>query len=233
MRATVYVTSTIIRLLLLSGLAATLSVYLFRELENEQQLISHLLFELPSGESAVSMYHAGPKPGCFGSISYTLTTDSGQTRISARAWLTLSISGKEHIIEGTCDFLFNALGQFGTSLCTTEMKGQEIRLGTTNIDPITLQVFLGRESTTPIVQQNVPGPIMISADGTLYSVTAPIGSSVTLPRFNELQTLIKLPDITTTHQACDRNSRIPLIIPLSTIRSLHDKATTLIPKGLL
>jgi hypothetical protein len=233
MRTSFYVTSTIVWLLLVSGLAGTISVYLFRELDNEHRLKNQVLLQLPAGTSAVSLHHSESKPGCFGSISYSLTADKGQTTISSQAWIALSINGKERIIEGSCDLLFNALGQFGTSFCKTQLEGTEIRLGTTNIDPITLEVFLGRESTAPIVQQHFPGPVTIASDGGRYSVSAPFSSSVNLPDLSELRKLAQLPHITTTQQACDRETRTPLTVPLSTLRTIHQRATNLIPKGLL
>lgn len=218
---------------MLSGLAGALSAYLFHLLENEQRLQSHLLLELPVGESFVSLHHSGSQPGCFGSISYSLVPDRGQTAISAQAWLALSVEGKEQIFEGSCSLFFNALGQFGTSLCKTEINGNELRFGTTHIDPITLQVYLGRESTTPIVQQNFPGPVTLASDGRLYSVRAPFGSRVTVPSFAELQSFTQLPQIATKAEACDRRSRSALEIPISTLRTIHQRATNLIPKGLL
>lgn len=233
MRANLYVTSSIIRLLLLSLVAGTLSIYLFEELELERRLSSRVLLELPKGSSYLSLYNDTSNPGCFGSISYSLTDENDQITISTRAWLALSIEGKERIHNVACDLYFNALGQFGTSLCTTEIEGTEIRLGTTHVDPITLHVYVGRESTTPVMEQNFPGPITVASYEGRYAVTAPFNSGLALPSLSDLSSFAPLPHVTTKREACSVASRSSLPVSLTTLKNLSQKATNLIPKGLL
>lgn len=233
MRSTFNVTSPIVWLLIVSSLAGTLSLYLFGKLQNERRETSQVLLDLPSGISHLSLTHHSAKSGCFASLSTSVTENEGQVTISMRAWLALSLDGDDRVYEATCDLLFNSLGQFGTSFCKTDIEGTEIRLGTTNIDPITLHVFVGHASTTPIIEQNLPGPIRVDLDGGRYLVTGPFNSKLPIPNLQELSPLTLLPPLSASPKYCDPTSHSALPIPHTVGKNLLERVVKLMPKGLL
>jgi hypothetical protein len=228
MNAELCITSSLVRMLLTSLVAGVASICLWLELKQEEQRAQRVLLTLPKGSSYVSLYAGENNPGCFGSITYTTSEENDQVHISARAWIALSLDNREILQEFDCNLVFNALGQLGGSFCETKVADTEIRVGTTAIDPITLSIYVGQDAPAPLLQQNIPGPILVSSLHNAYSITTPFGSNQAIPSLKDLAMLTQATSLITRTDRCNASERAALPLSPTILRTFNQSILPLL-----
>jgi len=111
--------------------------------------------------------------GCFGRFSISITPTSSQTTIAVRGWVLVGINERVEPVNLEATMLFNALGQLGVSLLRTNYAGESVRLGTTGVNPISMQFYNGHSSDKPLFQHSVPGPVSLTLRDGAYELQVP------------------------------------------------------------
>lgn len=111
--------------------------------------------------------------GCVGRFSISITPTSGQTTIALRGWVLMGLNEQIEPVNLEATMLFNALGQLGVALFRANYAGQSLRLGTTGVNPISVQFYDGHSNNPPLFQHSVPGPVSLALRDGAYELQVP------------------------------------------------------------
>jgi hypothetical protein len=219
-------------MVLIALVTGAVSLYLYQEVQREAQAVRVVLASVPKGSSHFSLTLKDNPGRCFGGIDSTLTEEKGQVSLSYTAWLGLRVGDTEQVQEASGSLMFNPLGQLGGALVQTTIKGTSVRVGTLNINPITLVVHVGPDSSTPLFQQNIPGPITVNHEGEIFTIRAPaLRSKASIPPAIALPT--GLPKLQLTPTRCSRTKHDHLQLSLESLSQFSGVASHLFPGGML
>lgn len=130
--------------------------------------------ELRLGTNHFTFNTGDGKASCFGALTTTLSDDSNHHSIRFQGWLKLALPGQIRIQDFRGELSFNPLGQMGASLLEIPHGDDIMKIGTKNINPITMLAFRNSKDEKPIFQQALPGPVEIRKEGALFKITTPI-----------------------------------------------------------
>jgi hypothetical protein len=130
--------------------------------------------ELRLGTNHFSFETGEGKASCFGALTTTLSDDGNHHSITFQGWLKLALLGQIRIQAFRGELSFNPLGQMGVSLLEIPSGDDVMKIGTKNINPITVLAFRNATDEKPIFQQDLPGPVELRREGALFKITTPI-----------------------------------------------------------
>jgi len=112
---------------------------------------------------------------CSGEIVLDLTDADQQFQIDIKGWFGFESQGKRWIQELSGLLAFNPLGQLGSSVIYIPVGKHRLRLGTLNINPVTIVFAIEREPSPELkFTQKIPGPFELRRDGThVYRLMGP------------------------------------------------------------
>ncbi len=140
----------------------------------ETRRTSLTLGELRLGSNHFSFGTNDGKTPCFGAFTATLSDGENHYSIQFHGWLKLALLGKTWIQDFRGELSFNPIAQLGASLLEIPNGDDFVRLGTKNINPITLLAFRSAKEEKPIFQQDLPGPVELRREGETFKITTPI-----------------------------------------------------------
>ncbi|MEY4668110.1 MAG: hypothetical protein RL518_809 [Pseudomonadota bacterium] len=111
---------------------------------------------------------------CVGSFTTSIESGSGQTTINLEGWLLVEIARHIAPVRLEASMVFNALGQLSVSLVRTNYRNESLRLGSTGVNPMNLQVYRGDGAHSPLLRQSVPGPIELRVRDGEYELHVPL-----------------------------------------------------------
>lgn len=118
-----------------------------------------LLTDLEFGENHFSFLSADKS--CFGNTTLILSEQDNTLHVKVKGWISLQLENQ--IVTPTLDgdLNLNPLGQIGASLGEISLAGSTIKLGSYNINPITVAVITSEGGVEKKFEQNIPGPFEI------------------------------------------------------------------------
>jgi hypothetical protein len=156
-------------------------LFSYRSLERES--LGHSL-SLGTVSATPIQYHLVESPTaerCVGAFSLSLKPVSTQTTLALEGWVLVGLNERVEPVKLEATMLFNALGQLSVSLLTIDFSNESPRFGTIGVNPLTAQLYRGKESNKPLFEHSVPGPITLSLQDGVYRLQAP-----SLPAFQGL-----------------------------------------------
>lgn len=164
--------------LLLALVSAATALVSYDALRREESLLKPLMGSLRPGSTRYILEDRRDASRCVGAGQIEVVDKDQKTTLSLSGWISLSLSGEPLPvrIEGT--MLFNAMGQMTISFLRASMRGNEIRLGTEGINPISLRLYRGAPGSPPLFEQVVPGPLEITWRGDRYDLFAPLSTAL-------------------------------------------------------
>ncbi len=130
--------------------------------------------ELRLGTNHFAFDTGDGKTPCFGALTATLNDDGTNYAVSFRGWVKLALMDRVWIQDFRGELAFNPLAQMGVSLLEIPNGDDFIRIGTKNINPITVLAFRSAKEEKPIFQQDLPGPVELHREGELFKITTPL-----------------------------------------------------------
>ncbi len=130
--------------------------------------------DLKLGANHFSFETSASKSDCFGALTATLRDEGAHYSITLQGWVKLAVFGKLWVQDFKGQLSFNPLAQLGVSILEIPSGDDTVRIGTQNINPMTLLVFRSAKDSKPILQQDIPGPVELRREGTVFKITAPI-----------------------------------------------------------
>jgi hypothetical protein len=220
-------------LVLITVIAGAVSIYLYTELQRESGRVQVVVATVPRQTTHFAVTRAHEPTRCFGEIESNVKEEGGQLSITYTSWLGARIGGTQQIYEASGYLAFNPLGQLGGSLLTTTINGTEVRLGSTNINPITLIVAVGSGDSSPLFKQNIPGPITADIKAEHIVIQAPaLQAAPVRPQIPSI--VADAPKLELTHARCDRAGHDYLAISSDMLlRLTHALPELIIPGGAL
>ena len=156
-------------------------LFSYRSLEGES--LGHSL-SLGTVSATPTQYHlveSSSAERCVGAFSLSLKPTSTQTTLALEGWVLVGLNERVEPVKLEATMLFNALGQLSVSLFTIDFSNESPRFGTIGVNPLTAHLYRGKESTKPLFEHSVPGPITLSLQDGVYRLQAP-----SLPAFQGL-----------------------------------------------
>lgn len=148
------------------AIAAYWSLVSFDEVENA------LLTDLEFGENNFSFRRADNS--CFGNATLTLSEQDNTLHVKARGWLSLKFGDHQEIPTLDAEIGINPLGQMGASFGELTFAHSTVKIGTYNINPITVAIITNEHGEEKKIEQKIPGPFEIKRGRTgKYFLTGP------------------------------------------------------------
>lgn|GEM_PF-4476456 len=113
------------------------------------------------------------KARCFGSLSATLSDTGEYFSIKFTGWMSLAFRGRPWLQDFKGELSFNPLAQMGGSVLEIPVDGDAVKIGTKNLNPITLLIFKSAKDEKPTFEQELPGPIELRRNGETFTLTSP------------------------------------------------------------
>jgi hypothetical protein len=202
-------------------------------LETRRSTLTLGVLEL--GDNHFALSSGGGKTPCFASITADLSDDNHHYSIHIKGWISLAFSGKHRLQEFAGQLSFNPLAQMGISLLEIPIGDDFVKIGTNNINPITVLVFGSSKDKKPIFQQDIPGPVEIRKEDHLFKIMSPLPvdaglRSALTPMLTFMPLTIRRDD---SHSCTKRNSRpLDLTALVNSVGILRSRISNTFPLGI-
>jgi hypothetical protein len=200
----------------------------------ENTRTSWVVSTLELGDNHFAFGTGDAESSCFGSVSATLREGEDHYSINFEGWLSLALSGKTWLQEFRGEVSFNPLAQMGTSVLEIPIGDDSVRIGTKNINPITVLVFPSEKAQQPSFQQEITGPVELRREGVLFKITIPASPNLNLqtglsPMLSNFLLGVKR-DLS---QRCSKGKSRPLDLTgvANSLNSLRSRITNALPLG--
>lgn len=201
--------------LLLAALCGTTSFLTLREIIYEESVESTVLSGIKVGETRLVLKSIKTE-NCFGEFLIKLSDENQIFHASLTGWASLTYNNQTIPVTIKGEVEFNPLGQLGASVVNIDALGNNYRIGSKNINPITV-VFGMRpnDSTTDIekfLDHNIPGPFEMHREGNqTVRLSGPLLLAVAMKPFSK-ETTYKFPITFSrdTDELCSKASSTPL-----------------------
>jgi hypothetical protein len=128
----------------------------YKKMVSDEQSHNAIINDLTVGDNHFSFIQGDGS--CFGSTILNLHQDDHSFQIKVTGWVKIRL-GKNVItpaVKG--EVSLNPLGQIGSSVLYISIGDEKFRLGTFNINPITVAFVHEVDGKERMIQQNIPGP---------------------------------------------------------------------------
>lgn len=154
-------------------LSMVVGVVSFFSLQSEEELRQLILGAFPRSPITYTLKETSRSTSCIGTIHVSLDSGNNQSSLRMEGWMMVSLLGQQEPIGLDATLVFNALGQLSVSLLRTTIQNESVRLGTTGVNPMTIQIYRGEGDTKPLIEQTLPGPIELRIHQDSYELVAP------------------------------------------------------------
>lgn len=163
----ILISTSVTLLSLVVGIVSLLS------LQSEEESRQLILASFPPPPVTYEVRETRGAKACIGTIHVSLDSGNNQAALRMQGWMMVSLFGRQEPLELDATLIFNALGQLSVSILKTTIQNESVRLGTTGVNPMTVQVYRGDGGSKPLVEQILPGPIELRIRKNAYELVAP------------------------------------------------------------
>jgi hypothetical protein len=190
------------------------------------------LADLKLGRNHFAFKQIGKKTRCFGSLSATLTDNGEHLSVEFTGWLNLLFQGRPWVQDFKGMLSFNPLAQMGGSLLEIPAGDDVVKIGTKNLNPISLLIFKSGKDLKPVFEQELPGPIELRRNGETFRLTSPLViddslKSSVAPFFSSIPLKITRDDTLSCTKFQSQPLDLTLLVNLAS--SLRSRLINLIP----
>lgn len=179
-------------------LSMIVGVVSFFSLQSEEGSRQRTIGTFPRHPVTYTLTESRGTQSCIGTIHVSLDSGNNQASLRMEGWMMVSLFGRQEPISLEASLIFNALGQLSVSLLRTTMQNESFRLGTTGVNPMTVQFYRGDGASKPLLEQTLPGPIELRIRNEAYELVA--------PQLPALQSMTNTPTVPFTFEQSDATS---------------------------
>jgi hypothetical protein len=154
-------------------LSMIVGVVSFCSLQSEEGSRQRTIGSFPRQPVTYILKDSQGAQSCIGTIHVSLNSEQNQASLRMEGWMMVSLFGRHEPIALDATLIFNALGQLSVSLLRTTTQNESFRLGTTGVNPMTVQFYRGGGASKPLLEQTLPGPIELRIRNETYELVAP------------------------------------------------------------
>ena len=118
-------------------------------------------------------------PGrCIGEGHVLLDYSHNQVSLDVDGWAALRLNDTSSPVSLRGSASFNSLGQLTAMVFYTSIGDHKFKLGSTQINPIKVEVYRDTPESPLILRQLFPGPVILKPSGKLFELSVPHLSSI-------------------------------------------------------
>lgn len=185
---------------LLSGVVA---LYAYRALEHESARATPFA-SFARGTTAYIIRDTTDPGRCVGGGHVVLDYSNNQVTLNVDGWASMRFHNNSAPLSLRGAASFNSLGQLTAMVFHTGFGAAKFKVGSTQINPIKLEVYRDTPESPLVFRQFLPGPVTLKPTGELFELAAPFLS---------------------THQKRDEQPGSPLRVEITNVETPCDAAT--------